>query len=290
MHVFLRLLVLVLVVQSVGFAAKPKKGTELRYRVQQGNEYKYTMTMTNEISSPLLPKPIGSTLSSAFGIKTTSTTEQQIGLEFAYSALSIATTGAEAMGRRDTTIDVPMGEEAKLSVIVDRKGALLLAWPTGALVTAYETGARLGNGGIQNAVRKLFFVYPDSAVRKGDTWSTVLSDTTSPGEGQLVTRMKNTMTFEGLVDTLGVSCARVSLRSDSVAISGRSLYMGATMNVQGSGTAQGVYYVEATSGMIVAHAMDTAIDMQLIMEQQENTTVTMRTMSSVLVARVTGKQ
>lgn len=291
MNFLFRLVFLVLVVCSVAQAAgKPKKATLLRYQVQQGNQYNYTMAMTNEITSPLLPTPIGSTVSSVFGVKATSTTKEQIGLEFAYSQLSVATTGAEAMGKRDTTIEIPMGEDAKLSVIVDRKGVVLLAWPTATLVTAYETGARLGNGGIQNAVRKLFFTYPDSAVRKGNTWSVTTSDTTSPGQGALVTHMRSTMTFEGVVDTLGMSCARVAMHSDSLTIGGTSLYMGANMTVQGTGTARGIYYIEVKTGMLVAHTMDTVMDMQLVMQQQENNTIAMRTSSSVLVARSTQKK
>lgn len=290
MYSILRLLVLVAAVCSIAQAAKPKKGTLLRYHVQQGNQYQYTMAMTNEIASPLLPTPIGSTLSSVFGVKATSTTKEQIGLEFAYTHLSVSTTGAQAMGRSDTTVDIPMGEDAKLSVIVDRQGTLLLAWPTTALVTAYETGARLGNGGIQNAVRKLFFTYPDSALRKGDTWSMETSDTTSPGQGQLVTRMKGTMVFEGIVDTLGMACARVLLHSDTVTIGGRSLYMGATMSMQGNGTANALYYIEVKSGMIVTHTMNTTVDMQLVMEQQGSEAIPMRTSSSVIVERSTVKE
>lgn len=284
------LFVLVFLVDGTGKAAEQQDRILLRYRVQQGEQYQYTMAMSNEISSPLLPTPIGSTLSSAFGVKATSTTADQVGLEFAYNQLSITTTGAQAMGRSDTTIDIPMGEDAKLSLIVDRKGSLLFAWPSSALVTAYETGARLGNGGIQSAMRKLFFSYPADSVQQGDTWSMETSDTTSPGQGQLVTRMKSTMVFEGIVDTLGTACARISLHSDTVTIGGRSLYMGANMSVQGNGAANGVYYIEVKSGMIVTHAMNTAIDMQLVMEQQGNEPIVMRTSSSVLVEQGRAKE
>lgn len=255
------------------------------YRQQQGDTSVYDVTNRTVIRSPAMPQSMSSTVRSVFDVVTTSTTEEQIGLDFAYRKVEMTTGGAASMGRSDTTVTLPADTSLKLSVIIDRKGNILLAWPSAALAVAYQTGSRIGGNGMQSAVRNIFPAYPPGAVAPEDTWTTRTVDTSFMAGGLVITQSLNMMTFDGVTDTLGVRCARIAVRSDSVTLTGDSKPVGDGVSVSGRGALSGVYYVSLESGALLAQTMHTDMEIFMTPAGQEKAAVTMHLSSDVLVER-----
>ncbi len=108
-------------------------------------------------------------------------------------------------------------------------------------------------------------------------------DTTYKAEGLLITQSTNTMKFDGVVDTLGVSCARILVHSDNVSLTGDSKPMGNAMTVTGNGKLSGVYYVMIESGLLLTQTTKTEMDMFMTAVGQTEPAVAMHISSEVLV-------
>lgn len=279
-----------LVVLVYTASAADRDSVNLHYKLQQGDTCRYEVTNHTSIRSAALPSPMVTTVSSAFEIVATNTTEEQIGLDFGYKDMRVAIQGAAAMGRADTMMTQPADTTLKLTVILDRKGAILLAWPSSALVVAYQSGSRLSGNGVRNSVRNIFLPYPARAVGVGDTWNTAMVDTTYKAGALLITQSTNTMKFDGVTDTLGVRCARIVVYSDSVTLSGDSKAVGNAMTVSGNGTLSGVYYVALHSGLLLVQTTHSEMDMFMTPIGQTEPAVSMHISSAILVEnRTKGK-
>jgi hypothetical protein len=272
-----RLFVVVLVLVCTASAAGRDR-VELRYGLKQGDTCRYDVTNRTTINSVSLPKPMSSSATSVFELVATNTTDEQIGLDFVYKNVQRLMQGAV-----DTTMLQRADTALKIAVILDRKGKILLAWPSSSLVAAYQSGARISGNGIQNSIRNIVLSYPPGAVKTGDTWSSVLTDTTYKAEGLLITRSTNTMKFDGVVDTLGVRCARILVHSDSLSLSGDSKPMGNDMTVSGNGRSSGVYYVMLDSGLLLVQTTKTEVDMFMTPAGQTEPAVSMHISTDVLV-------
>lgn len=273
-----RIFFAVLVVVCTASAAGRDK-VDLQYKLVQGDTCRYDVTNHTTISSASLPSPMSSSATSVFEIVPTSMTKEQIGMDFIYRDMRREMQGTAV----DTAINRQADTALKLSVILDRKGKILLAWPSSSLVAAYQSGARLSGNGMQNSVRNIFLPYPAGAANKGATWSAAMIDTTYKAEGLLITQSTNTMKFDGVVDTLGVSCARILVHSDNVSLTGDSKPMGNAMTVTGNGKLSGVYYVMIESGLLLTQTTKTEMDMFMTAVGQTEPAVAMHISSEVLV-------
>lgn len=264
-------------------SAADRDSVNLQYQLKQGDTCWYDVTNHTSIRSAALPTPMVTTVSSAFKIVATNTTEEQIGLDFGYEDMRMAVQGATVMGRADTMMSQPADTALKLTVILDRKGEILLAWPSSALVVAYQSGSRLSGNGVRNSVRNIFLPYSAKAVGVGDTWNTTMIDTTYKAGALLISQSTNTMKFDGITDTLGVQCARILVSSDNVTLSGDSKAASNAMNMRGNGTMAGVYYVALRSGLLLVQTTQSEMDMFMTPAGQTEPAVSMHISSTILV-------
>ncbi len=96
------------------------------------------------------------------------------------------------------------------------------------------------------------------AAKPGDSWEETIVDTTVNGlvGVQMRTTMKTRYTFGGMVDTLGVKCARIYANVLSIAVAGSGDFNGAPITLDGDGTASGVSYYNGKDGALQASTLD----------------------------------
>jgi hypothetical protein len=110
--------------------------------------------------------------------------------------------------------------------------------------------------------------FPAKPITVGESWEIAHTDTLDPsGKGSSVRSAKATYRLEALVDTLGTRCARIrSSTQFEFSVQQQTQY--GTVSVQGTGTAQGVAYVEVKSGFLVARQEDSESQMEMAFSGQ----------------------
>jgi hypothetical protein len=127
----------------------------------------------------------------------------------------------------------------------------------GAVVSArsdldtLSSGARVGAW--SQGLRGLLMPFPTTPVTAGQTWTQERRDTvtTRMRPGAVFTTATYTYTFLGTVDTLGMSCARISSLSSDITLDGSFVHMGTSMPIKGSGTSEGTIIIDLATGLPV---------------------------------------
>lgn len=281
------LLVFLLSVGSTAVAAAAGGALLLRYTAAPGDSCAYDVQLRSGMAVRGMSAGANSTMRSTMTVQVSDSTVQQLGINVGVESVQVAVQGAPGMP--DTTVSMDIGQNAKLRVIIDRRGAIVFAWPTSGLVDAYEARTHIATG-VQTMLRKLFLSYPADSVRVGTSWSNTTADTAGVGGIGVITTAFNTLTYSGIVDTLGVRCARVALASDSVSVRGQGGYQNNTVAVHGSGRLAGLYYIDLRTGLPLAGDIQSYVDMEFAVlgaavPQEQASTVKMSTTSDFILRR-----
>ncbi len=110
--------------------------------------------------------------------------------------------------------------------------------------------------------------FPAKPIKVGESWEITHTDTLDRSTmGSSVRSAKATYRLEALVDTLGTRCARIRSITQFEFSAQRQTQYG-TVSVQGTGTGQGVAYVEVESGFLVARHEDSETQMEIAFSGQ----------------------
>ncbi|MEO5929302.1 MAG: hypothetical protein ABIR47_05175 [Candidatus Kapaibacterium sp.] len=147
--------------------------------------------------------------------------------------------------------------------------------PHGALKVKFGTA--------KSRIRR-FFLPRLSQLKPGDTWEETMEDKTANAQMgmSLNATTKYRMTFEGIVDTLGASAARIRWESTSLVLKGEMNAGGNAMKIDGDGTTTGVSYFSMKDGMLLSRTDDMEVAVRvstssmLIPVLQKQTSVTVR--------------
>jgi hypothetical protein len=140
-------------------------------------------------------------------------------------------------------------------------------------------GEMFGQGGIlgvRGTSHPWKIEFPAKPITVGESWEIAHTDTLDPsGRGSSVRSAKATYRLEALVDTLGTRCARIrSTTQFEFSVQQQTQY--GTVSAQGTGTAQGVAYVEVKSGFLVARQEDLETQMEMAFSGQIETVGSMQ--------------
>jgi hypothetical protein len=97
----------------------------------------------------------------------------------------------------------------------------------------------------------------------GESWELRSGDTArSPQVGLEMRRSVTTRhTFEALVDTLGRRAMRVRTSIPSLELNGSMSAQGMPMSLSGDGAAEGTFYYDAETGLLIAGALDSELNL-----------------------------
>jgi hypothetical protein len=160
-------------------------------------------------------------------------------------------------GKVDTTYK---GEEAK-PFTTDLSGRLTKR-PDVSNDLQAVTGGVLQAG----AVETMFSPILARGAKPGDSWEEKSYDTVSnpalAGIAMIITR-NTKYTFEAIVDTLGRKSTRLRADVTGMTIEGEGEYQGATMNIDGDGTATTTSYYGVEDGMLLASATESEVSTRM---------------------------
>ncbi len=110
--------------------------------------------------------------------------------------------------------------------------------------------------------------FPAKPIRVGESWDITHTDSLErSGRGSSVRTAKVTYRLEAVLDTLGTRCARIrSTTQFEFSIQQQSEY--GTVHAQGTGTSQGLAYVELESGFVVVRHETSEAQMEMAFSGQ----------------------
>jgi len=139
---------------------------------------------------------------------------------------------------------------------------------TGALAASSMFAQGTLSGLMQGSSYPWKIEFPAKPIRMGESWEITHTDSLErSGRGSSVRIAKATYRLEAVLDTMGTRCARIrSTTQFEFSIQQQSEY--GTVNVQGSGTSQGLAYVEVESGFLVARHETSEAQMEMAFSGQ----------------------
>jgi hypothetical protein len=128
--------------------------------------------------------------------------------------------------------------------------------------------------------------------RVGERWELRADDTV--GDASLGLSMHRAyMTqyaVEALVDTLGVTTARVRVAIPSITVNGDLSMQGMPMSLSGDGVASGVHYYDVRTGMLVAGTLDSELNLTAALTGGAKMIVPVTFVTSYSIVRTTGQK
>lgn len=150
---------------------------------------------------------------------------------------------AGMMGTRDTTLTL-----APVPFVTSRKGVITTRPVLEDVLPGVPGMDILFN------VEQFFLPNIFSVMTPGQTWETTRHDTSSAGGLETVTTQILRHTYQGTVDTLGVSTHRVHSEATTYVIEGAGNMQGMDMSLSGDGTVVSDSYISARDGLLIASA------------------------------------
>ena len=143
-------------------------------------------------------------------------------------------------------------------------------------------------GGLFSGVRAIFPIYAGRELKEGMSWSVDVADTMRGRQvgGLVRTAAKLTYTYKGMIDTLGRTCARVTLSADDLSLSGTMQNMGMEMILDGDGHVRGDMLIEMSTGMQMEQRTTSVINARLAMTGQAQAIVPITTETVTTLRRL----
>ncbi len=182
-----------------------------------------------------------------------------------YDHAVIKTEGMAMMMIPDTTFHIDEFKDAKETLTVDSKGHVVKRDVTPPVATDNQQKMLLRQLVGRNLLRGIFVGFPDKALSKGDTWTVSNNDTVDAGNGKVMSTMSLKCTYLGEVDTLGMHCGRVDVKSEKFIISGTMKQMGREVSIDGDGVVKSSYLFDTATGVAVAIKSNSQIDQRITM-------------------------
>jgi hypothetical protein len=164
------------------------------------------------------------------------------------------------MGPIDTTI-----ANGSATAITDRNGVLKSL--DGALYNVGPLSMLIGAQGNQEMQMLLMPKLP-SDVQAGQSWT--VSNTAAPEGTGFETYTVLRYTYQGLVDTLGITSVRIRVQSDTLEIHGELEQAGMNISMEGEGEVNGMLYYATLDGLIVAAEQTTESNMNIMVTGEQS--------------------
>lgn len=167
--------------------------------------------------------------------------------------------------------------------------------PLGNVVASNQTGideAQMvlssATGGLFSGARAIFPIYAGRELKDGMSWTVDLVDTMRGRQvgGMVRTSARMLYTYVGMVDTLGRTCARVTLLANDLSLSGTMQNMGMDMVLEGDGHVSGEMLVELSTGMQMQQRTTSVLNARMAMTGQAQAIVPITTETVTTLRRL----
>ncbi|HYF03930.1 MAG TPA: hypothetical protein VEC36_11170 [Patescibacteria group bacterium] len=261
----------------------------LRYTPKKGTEYRYqtSMDMSQSMNQGGMDMSIGINMNTNMNVKVVNARKNENELKLSFKNAQMSITGLAAVGAgNDTNIAIDRLNDANVTFKTNGRGKVL-SYDRAGIDNNEDQAVQQFGSGLRQVTNGFSLEYPEKALKKGDSWTVTTHDTSARGEsGSMITSSNVIYTFDGIVDTLGIKCARIFSKSSSMIIEGSMQMQGMDMVVDADGSLQSVNYVELSTGMPVASRMTNQMDMRLALSGQQNMIMPMQTDLKVSVVRI----
>ncbi|MBL7997575.1 MAG: hypothetical protein JNL32_02940 [Candidatus Kapabacteria bacterium] len=249
--------------------------TKLEYKLKPNDVYSYASSTKSKQTITMMgnENTTSANATSTLNIQVQSVDASGIVAKVTPGEQTIDVKGMGMMGMADTTLTVKNEDvyetitfttDGNVKSQVSEKGkSANIRTPAARIASQVASGGALS--------KMLILDYTGSKLEKGASWTKQMNDTNKMGEngegGKIITTSSMKYTFDGMVDTLGMKCARILIRSEKLIIDGTVMQMGNELSMAGDGIVKGVGYVELATGMQVSSQVKTELDQRLSMTQ-----------------------
>jgi hypothetical protein len=175
------------------------------------------------------------------------------------------------MGMMDTTVVLKELLDKKYQTLLSGSGRLIDQKAIDSVNSGVSIFAtRRG----QSDLYKEFVIFPDSAVKTGDSWNDERSDTLEGS--QMVTKTTRKYTLAGEEEKNGHKCRKISF-SGTIEIGGKMTQMGMEFFMEGSGETTGFIWIDKESCIMIAKESSTDQDMTMALTGQMQMTIPITT-------------
>ena len=253
----------------------------VRFAVQPGTTFTYaTSTRLDIEQSTIGDVNLDSRVEATAVLYVAQMNEVDIDWRYTLMDAHVVTPDTEKPGR---TVDTVMSGSPR-PFTTNRSGNLL-SMPKGSLE---------GGGGVSllsavegEALQLIFPPQLPAGYKRGSTWRQSLSDSIVLLAGVQPIQRKQSFiyTFDGQVDTLGMSLTRIRLTADTMSMDGKLSMKGLDFTVQGNGGTNAVLYY-AQDGLLYAGRYDKDMNLRLGISRTSKLTVPItQTISSTIVRK-----
>jgi hypothetical protein len=173
---------------------------------------------------------------------------------------------------QDTSVEIDAIKDLRLRMRVQPNGDVV----SSEIVAAHEESAE-----IMTMLRStrifdhLFTSFPSFDVSPGDSWAVPMLDTTiaPQGLGLVITDGALKLTYQGIRDTLGVTCWVIDATSTSLRQYGEFKRGEVHMMLDGGGSVRGRAFHDVTSGALVASRSEINTTVTMQFSGPQNTSV-----------------
>ena len=246
---------------------------QLFYKYEKGKTYRYQeetkFESVQEVSGQEM-KATGSSLSLMKMAIESVSESGDITMIHSYEDMKMTT----KMAMMDTTMVLKELLDKKNQITISRSGKMI---EQKVIDTVSIAKSMVSSRSSLSDVYKEFVVFPDGAVKTGDTWNDDRSDTV---EGtQMVTKTIRKFTIAGIEDKNGHSCLKITF-TGTVEIGGKMNQMGMEFFMEGEGETSGTIWFDQNRGIIIAKEGSSDQDMTMAMTGQMQMTIPITTSST----------
>ena len=245
----------------------------LEYKYEKGSTYRYQEDSKFESVQEVNGQEMKATGSSLSLMKMTIESVSENGditMIYSYEDMKVTT----KMAMMDTTMVMKDLLDKKNQIAISRSGKMI---EQKVIDTVSIAKSMVSSQSSLSDVYKEFVVFPDGAVKIGDTWNDDRSDTV---EGtQMVTKTIRKFTIAGIEDKNGHSCLKITF-TGTVEIGGKMNQMGMEFFMEGEGETSGTIWFDQNRGIIIAKEGSSDQDMTMALTGQMQMTIPITTSST----------
>ena len=265
----IKTLVLISFMFILGTALAQEK-FRLEYRYEKGKTYRYSEETKFESVQEINGQEMKANGSSSSLIRMDVQDVSDKGvitLIHSYEDMKVNT----KMGMMDTTVVLKELLDKKYQTLLSGSGRLIDQKAIDSVNSGVSIFAtRRG----QSDLYKEFVIFPDSAVKTGDSWNDERSDTLEGS--QMVTKTTRKYTLAGEEEKNGHKCRKISF-SGTIEIGGKMTQMGMEFFMEGSGETTGFIWIDKESCIMIAQESATDQDMTMALTGQMQMTIPITT-------------
>lgn len=266
---------------------------QLQYRLKPSATYDYATSSRVVQKVTAMNKDMATTTSfrTITHVKVKDAVLKQFALDVTYDTAYMSMT---SKGVEESLIETNSIPSADLVNVHDR----LTMTSTGAILETERMGepnptaAALTtsmSGGVMNGLRLLFPQYNAEKTTKGDTWASQIRDTQDidSKRGVLITTLTMNCTYaESEIDSNKRKLVRLNVASNDVTLQGEMRQHGTPIDLAGSGTLEGSYLIEASSGMPMMADIKSVMSTRITLQGPEPSIIPIRTEVSTTYRRL----